>query len=238
MVRTRPLPGGYWASELSKAILNGTVPIDRLNDMVTRIVATWYKFGQNLDYPLPNLSTNTRNKTGPIYPGADHNVIARAVGSGTSNLPYLITPQDTIKNKASNVKFFITDAFPELDTASPCEVAMVLINADSGENYITVQGNPGDRTPAGLQAWHNGDMLVQAAADHFSNIIVVHTVGPILLDEWIDLPSVKGVLFAYLPGQEAGNSLIDVLFGDYSPSGHLPYTIPRSESDYPSTLGL
>lgn len=31
----------YWAYELSTAILNGTVPVDRLNDMVTRIVATW-----------------------------------------------------------------------------------------------------------------------------------------------------------------------------------------------------
>jgi hypothetical protein len=38
-----PLLGlAYWAYELSTSILNGTVPVDRLNDMVTRIVATWY----------------------------------------------------------------------------------------------------------------------------------------------------------------------------------------------------
>lgn len=37
-----PFTGGaYWAYELSTAILNATVPVDRLNDMVTRIVATW-----------------------------------------------------------------------------------------------------------------------------------------------------------------------------------------------------
>lgn len=30
----------YWAYELSTMVLNGTVPLSRLNDMVTRIVAT------------------------------------------------------------------------------------------------------------------------------------------------------------------------------------------------------
>lgn len=86
-----PLLGeAYWAYELSTMILNGTVPMDRLNDMVTRIVATWYQMGsyylitkvpnsgkltstllgQDQDYPLPNFSSNTDDATGPCYPGA------------------------------------------------------------------------------------------------------------------------------------------------------------------------
>jgi beta-glucosidase-like glycosyl hydrolase len=66
-----PLLGlAYWAYELSKSILNGTVPVDRLNDMVTRIVATWYQFGQDRNYPLPNFSANTAEAAGPCYPGA------------------------------------------------------------------------------------------------------------------------------------------------------------------------
>lgn len=69
-------------------------------------------------------------------------------------------------------------------------------------------------------------------------IVIVHTVGPILLENWHDLPSVKGVLFAHLPGQEAGDSLTDILFGRFSPSGHLPYTIPKKENDYPDSLSL
>lgn len=60
----------YWAYELSTSILNGTVPLDRLNDMVTRIVATWYQMGQDQDYPLPNFSANTADPTGPCYPAA------------------------------------------------------------------------------------------------------------------------------------------------------------------------
>lgn len=69
-------------------------------------------------------------------------------------------------------------------------------------------------------------------------IVVVHTVGPVLLEEWHDLPAVKAILFAHLPGQEAGDSLMEVLFGDVSPSGHLPYTLPKSESDYPESVSL
>jgi beta-glucosidase len=66
-----PLLGlAYWAYELSTSILNGTVPVDRLNDMVTRIVATWYQLGQDQDYPFPNFSANTDAATGPCYPGA------------------------------------------------------------------------------------------------------------------------------------------------------------------------
>lgn len=160
-------------------------------------------------------------------------------GSGTSRLPYLVTPQEAIANISSNAAFFITDNFPSNVAVSSGDVAVVFISADSGENYITVEGNPGDRTSAGLNAWHNGDKLVKDAAAKFSKVVVVvHTVGPILMEEWIDLPSVKAVLVAHLPGQEAGWSLTDVLFGDYSPSGHLPYTIPRAESDYPSSVGL
>lgn len=66
-----PLLGlAYWAYELSTCILNGTVPLDRLNDMVTRIVATWYQMGQDQDYPLPNFSSNTADATGLCYPAA------------------------------------------------------------------------------------------------------------------------------------------------------------------------
>ena len=49
---------------------------------------------------------------------------------------------------------------------------------------------------------------------------------------WADHPNVKAILAAHLPGEESGNSLVDVLWGDVEPSGRLPYTIPKSASDY------
>jgi len=135
--------------------------------------------------------------------------------------------------------YYSGDTFPSGITAAPGDIAIVFINSDSGENQDTVEGNHGDRDASGLYAWHNGDQLVQAAAAAYATVIVVvHTVGPILLENWIDLPPVKSVVFAHLPGQEAGDSLTDILFGDYSPSGHLPYSIPKAESDYPSSVSI
>jgi beta-glucosidase len=47
-----------------------------------------------------------------------------------------------------------------------------------------------------------------------------------------DHPNITAILAAHLGGQETGNSIVDVLYGDVNPSGHLPYTIAKEESDY------
>jgi beta-glucosidase len=49
---------------------------------------------------------------------------------------------------------------------------------------------------------------------------------------WINNPNIKAVVLAGLPGQESGNSLADVLFGDVNPSGKLVYTIAKNRADY------
>lgn len=147
-------------------------------------------------------------------------------------------PIDAIKRKAAAVTYYSSDSFPSV-TAVIGDIAVVFITSDSGENQHTVEGNAGDRSSSGLVSWHNGDALVKAAAAKYATVVVVvQTVGPILVEPWIDLPTVKSVVFAHLPGQEAGNSLTDILFGDYSPSGHLPYSITKKEDDYPASLNL
>ena len=40
------------------------------------------------------------------------------------------------------------------------------------------------------------------------------------------------ILAAHYPGQESGNSIVDVLYGDVNPSAKLPYTIAINGSDY------
>ncbi|KAH8758706.1 hypothetical protein BGZ57DRAFT_716930, partial [Hyaloscypha finlandica] len=51
------------------------------------------------------------------------------------------------------------------------------INYDSGEGYITVGNNPGDRN--NLHPWYNGNDLVAAvAAVNKKTIVVIHSVGP------------------------------------------------------------
>ena len=44
-------------------------------------------------------------------------------------------------------------------------------------------------------------------------------------------------IHAGLQGQEAGNTLADILWGAVNPSGRLPYTIAKSPSDYSADIG-
>ncbi|KAG7103418.1 beta-glucosidase F like protein [Verticillium longisporum] len=304
-----PLFGySYWMYDLTRSVLNGSVPMDRLNDMTTRIVATWIKFGQDKGFPKVNFHLLSNDAVGDLYQAAwpfsprgvinefvqvqaDHNLVAREVaqdaitllknngsllpiatsrsikvfgtaaqtnpdgpnacdfrscnkgvlgmgwGSGVVDYMYIDDPIGALRKRAGNVEYFATDNFPRVPTPNANDVAIVFITSDSGENSFTVEGNNGDRNSAGLRAWHNGDRLVKDVAAAYGNVIVVvQTVGPILVEEWIDLPSVKSVLFQHLPGQEAGESLTNILFGNVSPSGHLPYSITRREEDLPESV--
>jgi len=58
-------------------------------------------------------------------------------------------------------------------------------------------------------------------------LIVVYIEGRPLEKNWASL------LTAYYPGQEGGNAIADVLFGDYNPSGRLPISVPRSVGQIP-----
>lgn len=88
-----------------------------------------------------------------------------------------------------------------------------------------------------LTAWSNGDALVQTVASINPNtIVVVHAPGPMILEAWIDHPNVTAVVWAGLPGQESGHSLVDVLYGHVNPSGRLPYTIAKQASDYAANV--
>ncbi len=65
--------------------------------------------------------------------------------------PYLVDPLSAITTRAGNEGTVITSSLSDSDLAAAAaaasgkEVAMVFINSDSGEDYITVEGNEGDR---------------------------------------------------------------------------------------------
>lgn len=64
------------------------------------------------------------------------------------------------------------------------------------------------------------------------NTVVVTHSGGVNTMPWADNPNVTAILAAHLPGEQAGNSIVDVLWGDVNPSGHLPYTVAKHDSDY------
>ncbi|RMY57759.1 hypothetical protein D0863_12505 [Hortaea werneckii] len=169
--------------------------------------------------------------------GCDNGTLAMGWGSGSTNFPYLVDPLSAIQHRALEDGTVVQYVLDNYDTSlidsvvSQAEACLVFVNADSGEGYIEVDGNYGDRN--NLTAWMRGDDLINEVAGNCSNTIVVaHTPGPILMEPWIENPNVTAVLMAGLPGQESGNSLVDVLYGTVNPSGKLPWTIGKKREDY------
>ncbi|KAF2030279.1 beta glucosidase [Setomelanomma holmii] len=271
-INTIPVVSGssYWMYEYSCTILNGSVPVDRLDDSVTRILAAYFQMGQDQNYPRPNFDTNTQDAVGPLYPGAlispsgivnefvdvqgnhaevAHEVARDAITLLKHNGNILPLPHN------STLKIFGTDAekIPDgINSCSDqgCNKGTLGMGWGSGSTRYPYMDSPidgfkargasyqffnTDSFPSNSNPSTNDTAIVFVTAD---SVVVVHTVGPILLEAWHDLPSVKAVLFAHLPGQEAGASLMEVLYGDVSPSGHLPYTVPKSEDNYPDSVSL
>ncbi|KAH7316867.1 beta-glucosidase [Stachybotrys elegans] len=317
-----------WGSQLSLAVLNGSVPVERLNDMAVRIVAAWYQLGQDdeklFDGKGPNFSTFTDDEMGVMSPGsptdqetvkvnhyvkvqANHSEVAHQVavegtvllknngilplsrdgklsgdkskragklrvgifgedagpgegpnfcedrrcnqgtlasgwGSGAVEFPYLITPVDALRGGFNKDKVKLTEHLSNdlrysdhAKVLDEQDVCIVFANSDAGEGYIKWESVSGDRNNLNLQK--GGDDLVLEVAKHCgggsgSTIVVMHAVGAVVVEKWIDHPNIKAVLTAHLPGQESGNALASIIFGDESPSGKLPYTIGRSLEDY------
>ncbi|KAI0967190.1 glycoside hydrolase family 3 protein [Xylaria arbuscula] len=172
--------------------------------------------------------------------GCNTGALGMGWGSGTATYPYFVAPADAIKTRAATdgttVTISSTDSTSSVSSAvSGADAAIVFITSDSGEGYITVEGNAGDRN--NLDPWHSGNDLVKAVAAINTNVIVVaHSVGPIILETILAQPNVKAIVWAGLPSQENGNALVDILYGDTAPSGKLPYTIAKSPSDYGTTI--
>jgi len=67
-------------------------------------------------------------------------------------------------------------------------------------------------------------------------VLVVMDGRPLELD-WM-AEKMPAILWAWKPGEEGGNALADVLFGDYNPGGKLPVTFPRKVGQVPLYYGL
>jgi len=162
-------------------------------------------------------------------------VVALGWGSGTTNMENISDPLSALTERAEKDGITITsftdddsDTDKAAEVAADADLAIVVVVADSGEEYITVEGNKGDRK--NLDLWHNGNELVSAvAAANKNTVVVIYSPGVVNLP-FID--EVNGLVYAGMPGQEAGHGLADILFNDVAPSGKLPFTWGKKREDY------
>ncbi|MCF3963102.1 glycoside hydrolase family 3 C-terminal domain-containing protein [Streptomyces fuscigenes] len=109
------------------------------------------------------------------------------------------------------------------DLAAKSDVAIVYANDFESEGS--------DLANIDLPGTQNA--LIEAVAQANPNTIVVLNTGSAVTMPWID--QVKGVFEAWYPGQESGNAIAALLYGDVNPSGRLPVTFPKSLDQVPAS---
>jgi beta-glucosidase len=248
----------YYGAPLQAAIADGQVTTATLDEHVRRILVTMFRFGlfdkeqtgnwesdvrtpEHAAFSLQASEQGTvllKNADG-LLPLSDNESIAvigaaggvkpKASGGGSSGMiaPYVVTPVDGIRKRLAGhgqVSYADgSDLAKAAAVAKEAKVAIVFVNTDDSEG----------RDRPNLELPNHQDELVEAVAAANPNTIVVLNTGGAVLMPWID--KVQGVVEAWYPGQEDGNAIAAVLYGDVNPSGKLPLTFPRSADQIPTS---
>lgn len=164
-------------------------------------------------------------------------VLTSGWGSAAVNNPFVVTPFEAISERAKKENMVVdyTNEVWDLERvdelADVSDMSIVVVSAHSGEGYIAVDENYGDRK--NLSLWHNGDELIEHVASKCrKTVVVVNSVGPVDMEKWIDNENVVGVIYAAPLGQYVGQAITEVLFGDVNPSGRMPFTIAKKQLHY------
>ena len=113
-----------------------------------------------------------------------------------------------------------------VDAAKKADVAILYIGTT-----LDIEAEGRDRSSLGLPG--NQEELVKAVlAVNPHTIVVLMNAGP------LTIPYVKenapAILEAWWPGEQGGNAIADVLFGNVNPGGKMPLTVYASEEQVPS----
>lgn len=106
--------------------------------------------------------------------------------------------------------------------ATVSEDAKTLPDMDCGEGF--------DRNS--LRLLGDQEKLISAVASTGKPLVVVYIQGR-TMNMNLATEKAQALLTAWYPGEQGGMGIADILFGDYSPAGRLPVSVPRSEGQLP-----
>ncbi|MEW9572707.1 glycoside hydrolase family 3 protein [Rhodanobacter sp. Si-c] len=131
----------------------------------------------------------------------------------------------------------LADAFVNLGWLLPGEQATIAAAAHAAAqaNVAIVYANKFESEAfdeSGIDLPGDQNALIEAVAAANPRTIVVLNTGSAVAMPWLD--KVAGVIEAWYPGQQAGNAIAALLYGDVDPSGKLPVTFPRTLAQVPA----
>ena len=167
-------------------------------------------------------------------------------GGGSSKVPIagpndsVIDPLQGITARAQADGDVVTynDGSNTADAAAAAKAADVAIvvegdSASEGQDRESLSMSNRNCTLFGCAAGSGAtpDQTIDAVASANPNTIAVLQTGYPVTMPWLD--KVAAVLETWYPGEQEGNAIAALLWGDVNPSGKLPYTFPKQLSDSP-----
>lgn len=247
--------GKYFGDDdLKSAVQSGKVPISVIDDKLIRRFRTMMSMGIFDHPPSPKPIPAEKNgaaarrlaeegmvllkNKGGILPLRATQLKSIAVigptatkavtgGGGSSRVAplYTVDPVDGIRRRVGEkVTVSLADGSDESQAVSLARAADVVVlmlgdvDTEGRDHQISLEGNQ--------------DKLVEAVAAANARTVVVLKSGSAVLMPWVD--RVAAILEAWYPGEEDGNAVAALLFGDFNPSGKLPITFPKSLDDLPA----
>ncbi|MDF9811530.1 glycoside hydrolase family 3 C-terminal domain-containing protein [Streptomyces sp. SPB162] len=257
---TMEMPGGsFYSNLLAQAVADGKVTQATLDTMVSRVLTQMFAFGlfdkertgsttavvtsaahQATARQVAEQGSVLLKNTGvlPLSTASTHSIAllgpdagagVRSVGGGSAVVTSsgTVSPLAGIQNRVAGTGTTVQyadgqDIAAAVALARASDVAVVCVGYMEGEGA--------DLKGIDLTAAQN-DLVTQVAAANPRTVVVLNT-GSAVTMPWLN--HVQAVLEEWYAGQEVGNAVARLLFGDTSPSGKLPVTFPASLADVPA----
>jgi beta-glucosidase len=252
----------FFGTPLQNAVNAGQVSTATLNSAVSRILTELFTFGL-MDNPQHAASTGatvttTAHQTTARNIAEEGSVLLKNTGTLPLN-PSTVKSIAVIGTEATSPQTAGGGSAGVSSSGTVTPLQGITSRAGAG---ISVQSQPGDNSgniAAAVNLARNSsvaivfasyfesegsdigninlsgdsDTLISQVAAANPNTIVVLNTGSAVTMPW--LSSVAGVFENWYPGQQDGNAIAALLFGDVNPSGKLPVTFPKSLADVPAS---
>jgi beta-glucosidase len=252
--------GFYWGKKLAAAVQAGSVPVSAIDEKVQRILTSLIQVGvfdrpPSKGTPAVNVTTAEhrttarriaaagtvllkneggllplpRNMTGMtiavLGSAADDDYALNGGGSSYVQGSHYVTYLQAVRAYAERVgaKVILPDGKTGKAAgrcAAAADIALVFLAtwSDEGEDRLNLRLDLKD------------DSLIGYVGDaNKRSILVLTAPGAVVLGN--AMANVASALVTFMPGQEAGNAIADVLWGDVNPSAKLPLTFPNVDNE-------
>ncbi len=242
------MPGPRGKKVLYEAVADGRIPMERLDDAVTRMLKMILK---------------TPTFCGRTYTTIDNEQSRKAAYRAAAEGITLLKNQALLPlSKESKVALIghLSERFMEsgsgsaqVDTRKFTSLVQEVkrktskavygqIDADTEVVIITAgaSGQEGSDRPAMDLDVDDKNMVLhairQAKACNAKVVLLLNVAGPVDMREYID--DVDALLCLFFPGMQGAKATADILFGDSNPSGKLPLTFPKKYQDCPTSFNF